>query len=81
MEYCKGTGKVRITVLLALASFLWVFVISEQVFVKQQQPKSQKGLFEMSLEELMEVKVTLVSTEKEELSEPVGSIYLADSAV
>ena len=81
MEYYKGMGKVRITVLLALASFLWAFVINEQVFVKQQQPKSQKGLFEMSLEELMEVKVTLASGEKEELSEPVGSIYLADSAV
>jgi hypothetical protein len=81
MEYHKGTGKVRITVLLALASFLWAFVINEQVFTEQQQPKSQKGLFEMSLEELMEVKVTLVSGEKEELSEPVGSIYLTDSKV
>ena len=81
MEYYKGTGKVRITILLALASFLWAFVINEQVFVKQQQPESQEGLFEMSLEELMQVKVPLVSGKEEELSEPVGAIYLTDSAV
>jgi len=74
-------SKIRITILLTVALFLWAIVIDERVLVEQQQPQSQNSLFEMSLEELMEVKVTLVSGEKEELSEPVGAIYLTDSTV
>ena len=81
MEYYKGTGKIRITVLLALASFLWGFVLQEQVLVEQQQPQSRKSFFEMSLEELMEVKVVSVSEEREELSKPVRAVYLTDSTV
>jgi len=74
-------SKIRITIILTVALFLWAFVIDERVLVEQQQPQSQKSFFEMSLEELMEVKVTLVSGEEEELSEPVGAIYLTDFTV
>ena len=82
MEYYKGMSKIRTTiVVLAVALCLWAFVINERVFVEKQQPENQVNLFEMSLEQLMEVKVTLVSTEEGELSEPVGAIYLTDSTV
>ena len=81
MEFYKGMSKIRITILLTVALFLWAIVIDERVLVEQQQPQSRKSFFEMSLEELMEVKVTLASTEEGELSEPVGAIYLTDSMV
>lgn len=81
MEYYKGMSKIRTIVLLAVALFLWAFATQEWVFVEQQEPKSQENLFEMSLEQLMEVEVTLASEEKEELSEPVGAIYLTDFTV
>ncbi len=74
-------SRIRTIVLLAVALFLWAFATQERVFVEQQQPENQVNLFEMSLEELMEVKVVSVSEEKEELSKPVGAIYLADSTV
>ncbi len=74
-------SRIRIIVLLTVALFLWAFVIEERVLVEQQQPQSRKSFFEMSLEELMEVKVVSVSEEKEELSKAVGAIYLTDFAV
>lgn len=78
MEY-KGISRIRTIVFLTLASFLWAFILQELVSVEQQQPESQVSLFEMSLEELMEVEVVSVSEEKEELSKPVGAVYLTDS--
>ena len=74
-------SRIRTTILLAVSLFLWVFVVDERVFVEQQQPQSRENFFEMSLEQLMEVEITLASEEKEEWSKPAGAIYLTDSKV
>lgn len=68
-------------VLLALALFVGVIATQVCVFVEQQEPENQVNLFEMSLEELMEVEVTLASEEKEELSRAAVEIYLIDFTV
>ena len=72
-------GRIRTIVFLTLALFLCAFALQEQVFVEQQQPQSQVSLFEMSLEELMEVEVTLASREEENPSKPARATYRTDS--
>lgn len=75
-------SKIRATmVVLAVALFVGAIALQVRVFVEQQEPKGQKNFFEMSLEQLMDVEITLASEEKEELSRAAPAIYLIDYTV
>ncbi|MHC4791186.1 MAG: hypothetical protein ACYS8Y_07080 [Planctomycetota bacterium] len=60
-------NKIR-TIIVALAVILlfWSITPHGPRYRTQEKKATQENFFEMSLEELMEVKVTLVSDEKEE---------------
>ena len=66
--------KVYILVVLVLALFLWAFVLQEQAFAEQQDPNKEEDFFEMSIEELMEVEVTLASKRAGKLSATPAAI-------
>jgi len=69
--------KICIFAVLALVLILLPPAPKGRVFVGRQEPEEQENFFEMSLEDLMEVKVTSVS--KEKLPEAAAAIRLLDS--
>ena len=55
-------------------AFLLVFAFNERLFAEQQDANAQEDFFEMSLEELMEVKVTTASKKAESVSDAPGVV-------
>jgi hypothetical protein len=78
----KNMNKIR-TIIVALAVILLFWSITPHGLLHRTQEKkaTQENFFEMSLEELMEVKVTLVSDESEESPLSLHWVKLLDSKV
>lgn len=71
--------RIKAYIFVVLALVLFVFAFSKQLFAQQKGPNDQEDLFEMSLEQLMNVEITLASKKEETLFETPAAAYVVTS--